>query len=64
MMHLHTRAYFEGEPANAQDPLLASLQPARRRTLIAHPDGTRHGIAAWRLDIRLQGGAETVFLDI
>ncbi len=64
MTHLHTRAYFAGEAANAQDPLLSSLAPSRRATLIAQPDGVRDGLPAWRLDIRLQGTDETVFLQI
>ncbi len=50
---LWTRVYF----ADVADPLLASLPPARRATLIARPDG-----ADWRWDIRLQGEGETVFL--
>ncbi len=56
---LFTRAYFDGDPNNADDPLLSSLPPARRRTLIAQGSG-----AVWRLDISLQGGEETVFLDV
>jgi protocatechuate 3,4-dioxygenase alpha subunit len=39
------------------DPLLASLQPDRRRTLIAERD--EHGL---RFDVVLQGDGETVFL--
>jgi protocatechuate 3,4-dioxygenase alpha subunit len=35
------------------------VDPARRDTLIAHADGER----SYRFDIRLQGEAETVFLD-
>jgi protocatechuate 3,4-dioxygenase alpha subunit len=64
LVHLHTRVYFEGEAANATDPLLASLDPARRATLLARPVGERDGVPAWRLDIRLQGEDETVFLDV
>lgn len=64
LIHLQTRAYFEGEALNERDPLLASLNPARRATLIARPVGERDGLPAWRLDIRLQGDDETVFLDI
>ncbi len=62
LMHqLYTRAYFENDPLNETDPLLTSIEaPARRGTLIAKPDGA----ATWRLDIRLQGGNETVFLDV
>lgn len=61
---LNTRAYFEGEPLNEQDPLLTSLDPARRGTLVARQVGERDGAPAWRLDISLQGNDETVFLDI
>ncbi len=58
---LSTRVYFAAEALNETDPLLASIEdPARRATLIARPDGP----GAWRLDIRLQGEAETVFLDV
>ncbi len=58
---LATRVYFEGETLNETDPLLASIEdPARRATLIAR----QAGVDTWRMDIRLQGGAETVFLDI
>ncbi|ELT45251.1 protocatechuate 3,4-dioxygenase subunit alpha [Arthrobacter nitrophenolicus] len=57
---LFTRTYLpENEEALAQDPLLSSLDPERRKTLIARrdPDG---GLT---FDIRLQGEGETVFLD-
>ncbi len=63
MLHLQTRLYFDGDPLNDEDPLLASLDPARRRTLIARPEPDQP-IPTWRLDIRLQGQDETVFLDI
>ena len=58
--HLCTRCYFAGEALNDNDPLLSSLDPAQRATLIAQ----REGDSAWHLDIRLQGEGETVFLDI
>ncbi|MGW7364549.1 protocatechuate 3,4-dioxygenase subunit alpha [Streptomyces sp. NPDC054841] len=58
--HLFTRVHLP-EPAEAlaADPLLASLTPERRATLVAvaEPRGT------YRFDIRLQGEAETVFLE-
>ncbi|MDF2048749.1 protocatechuate 3,4-dioxygenase subunit alpha [Arthrobacter sp. Cr_A7] len=57
---LFTRIYLpEDQEALAKDPLLASLEPERRETLIARrdPDG---GLT---FDIRLQGEGETVFLD-
>ncbi|MFF2242612.1 protocatechuate 3,4-dioxygenase subunit alpha [Arthrobacter sp. NPDC058130] len=60
MNRLFTRVYLpEDEAALAQDRLLSSLDPDRRRTLIARrdPDGGLN----W--DIRLQGDGETVFLD-
>lgn len=61
MRALVTRAYFQGEALNETDPLLMSLEdPARRATLIAKPVGR----GEWRLDIRLQGNGETVFLDV
>ena len=61
MQHVVTRAYFAGEALNATDPVLTLVEdPARRATLIARPDGD----GAWRLDIRLQGEGETVFLDV
>ena len=57
---LHTRLYFADEAdANAEDPLLRMLGP-RGRTMIA--EAARPG--CWRLDIRLQGPDETVFLDV
>ena len=64
VFQLQTRAYFSGEPQNETDALLASLPPARRATLIARPDGEQDGVPVWRLDIRLQGQDETVFLDV
>ena len=61
---LQTRAYFAGEPLNDTDALLASLPPARRATLVARLEGEQDGVPVWRLDIRLQGENETVFLDV
>ncbi|MET7761810.1 protocatechuate 3,4-dioxygenase subunit alpha [Streptomyces sp. NPDC005393] len=59
--HLFTRVYFpENAEANATDPLLASLDPSRRETLVARP-GSQPG--TYRFDIRLQGEGETVFLE-
>ncbi|HTB42952.1 MAG TPA: protocatechuate 3,4-dioxygenase subunit alpha [Acetobacteraceae bacterium] len=61
MRGLVTRAYFHGEALNEADPLLMAIEdPARRGTLIARPAGP----ATWRMDIRLQGDGETVFLDV
>ena len=60
LTHLCTRFYFEGEALNDADPLLSSLPPADRATLVARHEGE----SAWRLDVRLQGEGETVFLDL
>ena len=56
---LATRIYFEGQDANASDPILALVPAERRQTLLA-----RRQDGAWRFDIVLQGAAETVFFDI
>jgi protocatechuate 3,4-dioxygenase, alpha subunit len=60
MRQLVTRLYFADEKLNAQDPLLSAIDPARRETLLARATGD----GTWTLDIRLQGAAETVFLDL
>ena len=60
MNRLFTRIYLpENEEALAADPLLSSLDPERRKTLIARRDAD--GGLTW--DLRLQGENETVFLD-
>jgi protocatechuate 3,4-dioxygenase, alpha subunit len=53
-----TRVYF-GDEENATDPILATVDPDRRATLIA----TAHD-GGYRFDIRLQGEGETVFFEI
>jgi protocatechuate 3,4-dioxygenase alpha subunit len=60
LKRLVTRLYFAGDPANAEDPILALVPPGRRHTLMAHP--MPEGV--WQFDIHLQGDAETVFLDL
>lgn len=62
---LHTRLYFEDEAeANAADPVLRLVElPPRRETLIAKRE-ERDGQVVYRFDIHLQGGRETVFLDV
>lgn len=52
---MRTRVYL----ADVPDPLLGSLEPDRRATLLARADGKD----AYRFDVRLQGERETVFLD-
>jgi len=59
MLHtLFTRIYFEDE-TNDDDALLQQVPEARRQTLVA----TRQGDGAYRFDIYLQGGNETVFFE-
>ncbi|MCW2986624.1 MAG: protocatechuate 3,4-dioxygenase, alpha subunit [Conexibacter sp.] len=55
-----TRIYFaDEEAANAADPILGSVPPERRETLLA--GRTDDG---YRFDIHLQGDGETVFFDV
>lgn len=60
---LTTRLYFGDETAaNATDPVLQQIDPARRDTLIAQPvPGSQ---ATYRFEIALQGNNETVFFDV
>ena len=60
LVRLATRIYFDDEPGNAGDPVLALVPEARRATMIARrgPGGV------FRFDIRLQGEDETVFFDV
>lgn len=60
LIRLTTRIYFDDEPGNAQDPVLALVPAGRRGTLIAR----RGADGVFRLDIRLQGEGETVFFDV
>ncbi|MFD9497927.1 protocatechuate 3,4-dioxygenase subunit alpha [Streptomyces sp. NPDC060035] len=60
--HLYTRVYLPdllGRGTGTTNPLLESLEPERRATLIA----TRTDPRTYRFDIRLQGDGETVFLE-
>lgn len=63
LLHLYTRIYFDGEAANAADPVLALVPADRRATLIAvRKPGS--GNAVYRFDVHLQGDNETAFFDI
>ncbi|QIS04139.1 protocatechuate 3,4-dioxygenase subunit alpha [Nocardia brasiliensis] len=55
-----TRVYFpEHADRHPADPVLATVPPARRHTLIAQREGD-----GYVFDIRLQGADETVFFDV
>ena len=55
-----TRLYFADEVrANYNDPVLNSVPPARRGTLIAQRSND-----GYHFDVRLQGAGETVFFDL
>ena len=55
---LFTRVYLPADEADlAAEPLLASLPPERRATLVATDDGS-----TLHFDLHLQGDQETVFL--
>lgn len=60
LVHAMTRIYFAGEPANAADPVLNSLDPGRRQTLLAGLEASG-SLPMYRFDIHLQGEKETVF---
>ena len=61
LRNLVTRVYFAQEPANNADPILLSLHPERRPTLIAQRDRGLTNSYEW--DVVLQGAAETVFFE-
>lgn len=60
LSHLSTRLYFEGEPLNDADPVMAAVPTSRRGTLIARQSAP----GTWNLDLRLQGEGETVWLAV
>ena len=60
LTRLVTRMYFEDEPSNADDAVLALVPPERRATLLAK----RTSADQYRFDIVLQGPDETVFFDV
>jgi protocatechuate 3,4-dioxygenase, alpha subunit len=62
LKRLATRIYFAGDPANAEDAVLALVPQERRGTLLAQPGSS--GGNEWRFDIYLCGNHETVFFDV
>jgi protocatechuate 3,4-dioxygenase alpha subunit len=61
LKNLFTHVYFEGEAANANDPVL-KLAGARAATLVAKQKAGSADAFEW--DLVLQGKNETVFLDV
>ncbi|MSQ49931.1 MAG: protocatechuate 3,4-dioxygenase subunit alpha [Betaproteobacteria bacterium] len=61
LKQLVSRIYFPGEPANAEDPVLALVPAERRETLIAKPLAGQSAALEW--NVILQGRDETVFFD-
>lgn len=60
LTRLVTRIYFDDEPANRDDPILAEVAPDRRPTLVAE----HRGEGRYTHTIALQGTGETVFFDV
>jgi protocatechuate 3,4-dioxygenase alpha subunit len=64
---LVTRVYFEGDLANAEDPILALVPESRRWTLMAKTLMEKTDLKnsqRWVFDIHLCGTDETVFFDV
>jgi protocatechuate 3,4-dioxygenase alpha subunit len=62
LIHAMTRLYFSDEPANADDPVLNSIESERRHTLIATREQSE-GQPVYCFDIHMQGEDETVFFN-
>ena len=62
LKRLISRIYFPDESANGGDFVLNSVNPARRKTLIARKSENSAETVLW--DVILQGKDETVFFDI
>jgi protocatechuate 3,4-dioxygenase alpha subunit len=60
LTRLVTRVYFDDEPSNADDAILALVPADRRETLIAR----RTAGETYQFDLTLQGDHETVFFDV
>jgi len=62
LRHLHTRVYFAGDAANAEDSVLNLVPDARKRTLMARQ--AEGDPSLWCFEVVLQGENETVFFDV
>lgn len=64
LVHAFTRLYFADEAdLNSRDPVLLSVLPERRGTLLAERVAAPGG-PVYRFDIHMQGPRETVFFDM
>lgn len=59
-----TRIYFDDEPGNDDDAVLAAVPADRRHTLVASRGDDVDGLPTFHFDIHVQGADETVFLDV
>jgi protocatechuate 3,4-dioxygenase alpha subunit len=59
---LYTRLYFAGEASNESDPVLSSVPPELRPSLIAQRSASNEN--AYEFVIRLQGKDESVFFEV
>jgi len=57
MRHLQTVMFFEGEPGNDGDPVLAAVEPAALRSRLV----AKREAGGYRFDLRLRGDGETPF---
>ncbi len=62
LKRLATRAYFGGDPALNQDPVMALVPQERQKTLLLQ--SSPEGPGEWYFEIRLCGEKETVFFDV
>jgi protocatechuate 3,4-dioxygenase alpha subunit len=62
LKRLPTRIYFAGDPANAEDLVLALVPADQRATLMAQ--NSTDNSSDWRFDIHLCGENETAFFDV
>ena len=69
LRHVYTRIYFEGDPLQDDDPVLALVPGGRRHTLMARRVVTGASSSeteppTWEFVLRMQGQDETVFFDL
>ncbi len=62
LIHAYTRLYFPDESVGETDPVLKTIEPQRRATLIAIREESTY-MPTYRFDIHLQGENETVFFE-